>query len=401
MAAERVALMAATRLSNLNVWDGEGFAPADALVFNGGKIQAVGALDDLPASRGDRVIDCSGLTAIPGLIDAHVHLELSPDDAKPPDKLATAERLPAMAERAEAMARAGITTGRDLGGGAWLEIEIRGRINRGALLGPRLLCAGQPITSVAGHCHFWGGEAAGFAEAEAVLRRQLEHGVDLIKVMATGGRMTRGSNQIDPQFDLPTLSQIVDLAASHELPVAAHCHGTEGIRIAAEAGVRTIEHCSWVGQAGWASDYRPEVAAAMAERGVWVSPTVSRGWRRFLDNPDSTTLKRIQAAFKDMRSRDIPFIASTDAGIPGVYHHHLPQALPVFAAIAGLTPEAALRTATSAAAKGLGISQVTGRLKPGLSADIVLVHGNPLDDLTVLAEPAAVWARGVEAKELS
>ena len=393
--------MAATRLTHLNVWDGEGFAPADALVFNNGEIQAVGALADLPASRGDRVVDCSGLTAMPGLIDAHVHLELNPDDAKPPDKFATAEKLPSMAERAEAMVRAGITTGRDLGGGAWLEIEIRNRINRGALLGPRLLCAGQPITSVAGHCHFWGGEAAGFAEAEAVLRRQLDHDVDLIKVMATGGRMTRGSNPIDPQFDVDTLTQIVELAASHQLPVAAHCHGTEGIRIAAEAGVRTIEHCSWVGQAGWASDYRPEIAAAMAERGVWVSPTVSRGWRRFLDNPDSTTLKRIQAAFKDMHSRNIPFIASTDAGIPGVYHHHLPQALPVFAAIARLTPEAALRTATSAAAKGLGISQVTGQLKPGLSADIVLVHGNPLDDLATLAQPAAVWARGVEAKGLS
>lgn len=392
--------MAATRLTHLNIWDGEGLAPADALLFSGGQIQAVGALADLPTSPSDRVIDCSGLTAIPGLIDAHVHLELSPDDAKPPDKLATAERLPAMAERAEAMARAGITTGRDLGGGAWLEIEIRDRINRGALLGPRLLCAGQPITSVAGHCHFWGGEAAGFGEAEAVLRRQLEHGVDLIKVMATGGRMTRGSNPIDPQFDLPTLSQIVDLAASHELSVAAHCHGTEGIRIAVEAGVRTIEHCSWVGQAGWASDYRPEVSATMAERGVWVSPTVSRGWRRFLDNPDSTTLKRMQAAFKDMRTRNIPFIASTDAGIPGVYHHHLPQALPVFAAIAGLEPEAVLRTATSGAADGLGLSHVTGHLRPGLSADLVLVHGNPLDDLTTLAEPAAVWVRGVEARGL-
>ena len=393
--------MAATRLTHLNIWDGEDFAPADALLFSEGAIQAVGALSDVPTSHGDRVIDCSGLTAIPGLIDAHVHLELNPDDAKPPDKLATAERLPAMAERAEAMVRAGITTGRDLGGGAWLEIEIRNRINQGALLGPRLLCAGQPITSVAGHCHFWGGEAAGFGEAEAVLRRQLEHGVDLIKVMATGGRMTRGSNPIDPQFDLPTLSQIVDLATSHELSVAAHCHGTEGIRIAAEAGVRTIEHCSWVGQAGWASDYRPEVSAAMAERGVWVSPTISRGWRRFLDNPDSTTLKRMQAAFQDMRSRNIPFIASTDAGIPGVYHHHLPQALPVFAAIAGLEPEAVLRTATSGAADGLDLSQVTGRLRPGLSADLVLVHGNPLDNLTTLAEPAAVWARGVEAVRLS
>ena len=393
--------MAAALLKHLTVWDGEAVAPANALLFRDGRIEAVGEASELTVGRDVRAIDCAGLTAIPGLIDAHVHLELNPDDAKPPDKFATAEKLPSMAERAKAMVRAGITTGRDLGGGAWLEIEIRDRINRGALLGPRLLCAGQPITSVAGHCHFWGGEAAGFAEAEAVLRRQLEHDVDLIKVMATGGRMTKGSNPIDPQFDLATLTQIVELAASHQLPVAAHCHGTEGIRIAAEAGVRTIEHCSWVGQSGWASDYRPEIAAAMAERGVWVSPTVSRGWRRFLDNPDSTTLKRIQAAFKDMHSRNIPFIASTDAGIPGVYHHHLPQALPVFAAIAGLTPEAALRTATSAAAKGLGIGQVTGRLKPGLSADIVLLHGNPLDDLAVLAEPAAVWARGVEAKGLS
>ena len=393
--------MAAALLKHLTVWDGEAVAPANALLFRDGRIEAVGEASELTAGRDVRAIDCAGLTAIPGLIDAHVHLELNPDDAKPPDQFATAEKLPSMAERAKAMVRAGITTGRDLGGGAWLEIEIRDRINRGALLGPRLLCAGQPITSVAGHCHFWGGEAAGFAEAEAVLRRQLEHDVDLIKVMATGGRMTRGSNPIDPQFDLATLTQIVELAASHELPVAAHCHGTEGIRIAAEAGVRTIEHCSWVGQSGWASDYRPEIAATMAERGVWVSPTVSRGWRRFLDNPDSTTLKRIQAAFKDMHSRSIPFIASTDAGIPGVYHHHLPQALPVFAAIAGLTPEAALRTATSAAAQGLGISQATGRLKPGLSADIVLVHGNPLDDLAVLAEPAAVWAGGVEAKGLS
>ena len=393
--------MVATLLTHLNIWDGEGLVSADGLLFRNGEVQAIGAAADLPTTRSDRVIDCSGLTAIPGLIDAHVHLELSPDDAKPPDKLATAERLPAMAERAEAMARAGITTGRDLGGGAWLEIEIRNRINRGALLGPRLLCAGQPITSVAGHCHFWGGEAASFAEAENVLLRQLEHDVDLIKVMATGGRMTRGSNPIDPQFDLATLSQIVDLAASHELPVAAHCHGTEGIRIAAEAGVRTIEHCSWVGKDGWASDYRPEVAAAMAERGVWVSPTVSRGWRRFLDNPNSATLNRIQNAFKDMGSRNIPFIASTDAGIPGVYHHHLPQALPVFAAIAGLEPDAVLRSATSGAVDGLGLNEVTGRLKPGLSADIVLVHGNPLDDLTVLAEPAAVWARGVEAKALA
>ena len=390
--------MTATLLTNLRIWDGEDLSPADALRFQDGRITALGDGAELAVGHRGRCIDCGGLTAIPGLIDAHVHLELNPDHRKAPEKQAGEERLPQMAERAEAMLRAGITTGRDLGGGAWLELNIRDRINAGELLGPRLLCAGQPITSVGGHCHFWGGEAADARQAEAVLRRQVSRRVDLIKVMATGGVMTAGSKPLNPQFDLTTLSHIVEQAEDHGLSVAAHCHGTEGIRIAAEAGVRTIEHCSWVGKDGWASDYRPEVAATMAARGTWVSPTISRGWQRFLDNPDTKTLDRLQAAFSDMLARKVPLIASTDAGIPGVYHHQLPLALPVFAQIAGLTPTQALRSATSAAADALGISKTTSLLQPGLAADLILVHGDPLADLSTLAEPAAVWARGVDVQ---
>lgn len=390
--------MTATLLTNLRIWDGEDLSAANALCFRDGRIAALGDGAELVVGHRGRSIDCGGLTAVPGLIDAHVHLELNPDQRKAPEKQAGEERLPQMAERAEAMLRAGITTGRDLGGGAWLELNIRDRINAGELLGPRLLCAGQPITSVGGHCHFWGGEAADARQAEAVLRRQVARKVDLIKVMATGGVMTAGSKPLDPQFDLPTLSQIVELAEGWDLSVAAHCHGTEGIRLAAEAGVRTIEHCSWVGKEGWASDYRPEVAATLAARGAWVSPTISRGWQRFLDNPETKTLGRIQAAFSDMLARKVPFIASTDAGIPGVYHHQLPLALPVFAQIAGLTPAETLRSATSNAAEALGIGELTGRLQPGLAADLILVHGDPLADLSALAEPAAVWARGIDVK---
>ena len=387
--------MTATLLTNLRIWDGEDLSPADALCFRDGRIRAMGDGAELDAHGQGRRMDCGGLTAIPGLIDAHVHLELNPDNRKAPErKWVGKERLARMAERAEAMVRAGITTGRDLGGGAWRELKIRDRVNAGELLGPRLLCAGQPITSVGGHCHFWGGEAADARQAEAVLRRQLAHKVDLIKVMATGGVMTPGSSPLQPQFDLPTLAAIVELADEQGLSVAAHCHGTEGIRIAAEAGVRTIEHCSWVGREGWASDYRPEVAAVIAEKGTWVSPTISRGWRRFLDKRNAETLGRLQGAFGDMLARKVPLIASTDAGIPGVYHHQLPVALPVFAQIAGLTPAQALRSATSNAADALGLGKVTGRLQPGLAADLILVQGDPLTDLAALAQPAAVWARG-------
>jgi imidazolonepropionase-like amidohydrolase len=326
-------------------------------------------------------------------MDAHVHMELNPEHREPPKQTDPGQR-PQMLERAAAMVRAGITTARDLGGGAWLEFELRDRINAGEVIGPRLLCAGQPITSPRGHCHFWGGEAADIDAAKAVLARQVAHGADLIKVMATGGRMTRGSTPLAPQFDLETLAAIVATANSHQLSVAAHCHGTAGIELAARAGVTTIEHCSWVGPKGWASDFQPEVAELILDHGAWVSPTVNRGWQRMLDNKDQGLLLRLRAAYQNMWQLGIPFVASTDAGIPGVFHHHLPEALNVFAQIAALSPAQTLQTATSGAARALGIQQITGQLGAGFAADILLVDGDPLQDLAALTRPVGVWARG-------
>ena len=329
--------------------------------------------------------------ALPGLIDAHVHMVLDPDDKAPP----AADFLPAldgMKSRAAAMVRAGITTARDLGGGAWRELELRDAIDSGDTPGPRLLCAGQPITSPGGHCHFWGGEAVDIDGARAVIDRQVARGVDLIKVMATGGRFTRGSKPLAPQFEQATLDAIVAAATGHSLRVAAHCHGTAGIEAAARAGVHSIEHCSWVGEGGWAADYQAAVAEEILARGIWISPTINRGWRRMLTG--SPTLPRMRHAITHMRSLGIEFMASTDAGIPGVYHHHLPEALAVFAAVADLTAEQVLVSATADAARGLGLAGVTGRLTAGMSADVVVVEGDPLQDLACLTRPVAVWAAG-------
>lgn len=380
-----------TVLRNLRIWDGDTLIPADCLRMCDGAIDAVG--DGLNSRDADTVIDCAGATAVPGLTDAHVHLELDPQHGKPP--AADAPRDPEqMAARARAMVQAGITTARDLGGGLWLELDLRDRIAAGHIPGPRLLCAGQPLTTPGGHCHFWGGEAADSAAARAVIERQVAHGVDLIKVMATGGIFTRGSDPAGAQFDLATLQAVVAAAAGHGLPVAAHCHGVRGIEYAARAGVRTIEHCSWMGQDGWAANYDAAVARLLVDHGVWVSPTVNRGWQRYLDNPDPTKLNNIRAAFQAMQRLGIPFVASTDAGIPGVAHHDLPGALAVYARIAECTPQAALRTATSDAARALGLSALTGRLAPGFAADVLLVDGNPLEDLSALTRPVGVWAAG-------
>ncbi len=379
-------------LRGLRIWDGNAVVDADTVILENGRISAIGAAADL-ADKSMDVRDCSGLWAIPGLIDAHVHLELNPDERQAPSG-PQAKQQPLMVERAQRMVSAGITSARDLGAGAWRELALRDQIARGELVGPRLLCSGQPITTPSGHCHFWGGGASNLEEAKVVLDRQVRRGVDLIKVMATGGRMTKGSQPAAAQFDAQTMAGIVARAAEHGLSVAAHCHGTEGIAVAAAAGVRTIEHCSWVGEAGWASDYQEPIAKLILDQGIWVSPTVNRGWQRMLDAKDNQTLKRIRAAFADMRNMGIPFVASTDAGIPGVFHQDLAHALAVFAQVAQISPEQALKSATSDAAVALGIESVTGQLRPGLSADLILLGANPLEQLTTITEPVAVWARG-------
>ncbi len=376
-------------LRNLSIWDGNRAIQENSIDIDNKVITKIGL--DLPKDKNS--IDCSGMTAIPGLIDAHVHLELNPDDQTPPDK-APPDLSSLMAERATKMARAGITTARDLGGGHWHEITLRDEINRGLKLGPRLLCSGQPITSPGGHCHFWGGEASNIQEAKQVLERQITHRADLIKVMATGGRLTKGSSPVNAQFTLEEIAEIVNLAHSHKLPVAAHCHGTEGIYRAALAGVDTIEHCSWVGLEGWASDFQADVAHIIKEKNCRVSPTVNKGWSRMLDTERKTILYRLRRAYREMIDLEIPLIASTDAGIPGVYHEDLADALTVFAQIAELSAEDALKSATSNSARALGIDQMTGSLAENKSADILIVDGNPLKDLKNLKSIYRVYAAG-------
>lgn len=378
----------ATTLTGLKIWDGNRQLDANAIRIESDRITAIGNHEEV--SAGSEVVDFAGATAIPGLIDAHVHMVLDPTRRTPPGA-GDVPDLDAMRERARQMLDAGITTARDLGGGHWQELKLRDEINSGAVQGPRLLCAGQPVTSVGGHCHFWGGEAANAAEIETVINRQLDHHVDLLKVMATGGRMTSGSRPEQPQFSVEELAVVVARAEQAGMHVAAHCHGTAGIHAAACAGVTTIEHCSWVGEGGWASDYQVDVAELIATSGIRVSPTVNAGWQRMIGNPVGD---RVKAAFNAMIDLGIPLIASTDAGIPGVNHHDLPKALAVFSTLADLSSEYTLASATSRSASALGIDHVTGSIRAGLSADLLVVDGDPLTNLSALEKPLAVWARG-------
>ncbi|MEM6707443.1 MAG: amidohydrolase family protein [Pseudomonadota bacterium] len=380
-------------LRNLKLWDGKATLAGSGLRINTGVIEAVGAIEPLQPS-----IDAAGLWAMPGLIDAHVHLCLDPTRRTPPSATEVPD-LNAMAERAEQMLRAGITTARDLGGGHGRELELRDAIERGKLAGPRLLCAGQPLTSVGGHCHFWGGEVASIAEAERHIDSQIARGVDLIKVMASGGVMTRESSPAAAQFEQAMLDAIVARSAHHEKGVAAHCHSTLSIERATTAGVATIEHCSWVNERGWGAGYDPTLAERMSERGIQISPTINSNWKRHLTAKDPNRRDQLRRIFADLEAKGVALIASTDAGIPGVPHDNLPNALPVFAELAALSKERVLQTATSAAAAALGLP-LAGRLTTGAWADVLLIDGDPREDLSRLQSPVGIIARGRWVKPL-
>ena len=377
---------------NVRIWDGigDGYRPETSVTVAAGRISALG-------EAGPNTRDCGGLTVVPGLIDGHVHMVLDPAIADVGKQLAQSDneinkKMPARAER---MVKAGITTARDLGGGNWLELGLRDSINRRNIPGPRLLCAGRPITSVEGHCHFWGGEVNCVSEAFGVVDRNRENKVDLIKIMATGGILTAKSHPGRAQFSQAALQEIISYAHDLDYTVAAHCHGSEGIAFAVSAGVDTVEHCSWMDAKGQRGEYLHDVVLEMARRGTWVSPTVNANWSRFMMF-DKSHLGMVRQQFRAMKSAGVRFIASTDAGIPNVYHHDLPKSLPVFAQYADMNPLAVLRTATRGAARALNIQHETGAIAAGLAADLVFVDGDPLQDLRVLQTPASVVARGIE-----
>ncbi|MCE2391031.1 MAG: amidohydrolase family protein [Proteobacteria bacterium] len=390
--------MTAWLISGVRVWDGRGDAylpDVDAVRIEGERIAAVGRSGELGAGATDLALP--GAHLIPGLIDAHVHLGIDPSISDPEAQLRVpeAEQERGMRERCAAMLRAGITTARDLGGPCWREVDLRERIARGELPGPRLLCAGQPLTTPRGHCWFWGGEVANREQMRAAVARQVEHGVDWIKAIATGGLVTRGTRPDRPQFSARELRALVREAAAHGRPVAAHCHGTAGIRRAAAAGVRSVEHCSFAGSEGFGSDYAPSVVRRLAKAGCWVSPTVNAGWGRFFgpDGESKPFAQRMNRVYRGLREAGVPLVASTDAGIPGVAHDRLPQALPVFARIAGLSAAETLRTATSESAAALGLAE-RGEILPGRAADLIALDADPLRDLRALEKPRSVWARG-------
>jgi imidazolonepropionase-like amidohydrolase len=239
-----------------------------------------------------------------------------------------------------------------------------------------------------GHCWFMGGEADSEDDLRRMVRTHHKHGADFIKVMSTGGFMTPGSAPWYAQFTTRQLAVIVEEAARVDMPVAAHAHGLEGIARAVAAGVTTLEHCSFVTETN-ERRFDAALAARIAERGIFVCPTI---------NANAPYVARLTGHVigenvKTMHEMGVRIIAGTDAGIDSTPHHQYVGGLEYLVAL-WFRPEEVLAFATTEAAAALGVGAVTGRLAPGFDADLIVVDGDPLADISALGRLQRVVARG-------
>ncbi|MEV8597809.1 amidohydrolase family protein [Streptomyces sp. NPDC052012] len=357
-----------------------------AVVIHNGVITDVGPRKDIEARtpRGITSLAYPHGTLLPGLIDTHVHLALDagPDPVSALDEVDDTALSSAMAQRATQLLDVGITTARDLGDRNGLVFRLRNDIASGRLVGPRILAAGTPVTAPGGHCWFFGGEADGADAIRATVRRNVERGADVIKVMATGGGITKGGPPIwAAQFTAAELDIVVEEARRAGLPVAAHAHGTPGIAAAVAAGVNTIEHCTWIARDGF--DIREDLISTMAANGIAVCPAASPDWRGFAQRFGPERADIMFGTLRRMREQGVRLIAGTDAGVSRAVFNDFVSSLEFFEHI-GCTPAEIIDLATSGAAQALGIRHITGALQPGLDADLLVVNGNPLNDLQAL-----------------
>jgi imidazolonepropionase-like amidohydrolase len=370
------------------VWDGRVNAATD------GEVAVDAGVIAEPREASAAVLDISGCTVIPGLIEGHAHLCFNGEsnwratfDSDDPYRMAMR-----MATAGKRMLDAGITTVRDLGAPTDAALAVREAFRDRVAPGPELLVAGAPITTTGGHCHFMGGEADGELEIRKAVRQRVKAGCDWIKVMATGGNMTPRTNVLAAQYTVEELCACVEEAHRLNRRVAAHCHGTAGIRNAVAAGVDTLEHCSFTGANG--IDRDDELIATIASAGTIVSPTISIGYRTWTD--DGRRKQRAEL-LREMVRQGCRISMSTDCGIPGVPHDRLAEALVIVQEMTGLKAAEVLKLATSRSAELLGLHD-RGELAPGKRADLVVVEGDPTLDLSSLQRVRHVFKGGQQVR---
>jgi imidazolonepropionase-like amidohydrolase len=363
------------------------------LVIEDGRIVSTGAASEVKVPADAVRIELPNATVLPGLIDAHTHLTMEPKFGYEELGISVPREALIGAKNARLTLLAGFTTVRNVGASGYSDVALRDAINAGDVPGPRMLVSGPALGITGGHCdnnllpyeyHAVGdGVADGIAGVQHKVRENIKYGSDLIKICATGGVLSKGDDPQASQYTLEEMKAIV--ADAHRLgrKVAAHAHGAQGILWASEAGVDSIEHGSYIDDAG---------IAEMKKNGTYLVPTLYLGdW--FLENAERNHVpdfllgkaktvmpiarKNIAHAF----ASGVKVAFGTDAA---VYPHGMNAHEFAVMVKLGLTPLQAIQAATVNAADLLGWSGRVGSLEPGDWADLVAVDGDPVKDVTIL-----------------
>lgn len=384
-------------LHNVRLIDGTGQVWERADIAIEGKQIAAVSVEALAKPGISEVIDLTGQTVIPGLINCHIHICLEPgaDPVALWAAVSLTENVVAAAKRVAAMLKAGITMARDLGGISGVDIGLKRAIERGLVEGPRLLVSGYLLTMTGGHGHTFGREVDGLDEARKAAREQIKVGADVIKVMATGGVMTPGTEPGAAQLTYGEMVAAIEEAHKAGRRTASHAQGTAGIINAVRAGVDSIEHGFYLTE---------EAIELMLEQGTFLVPTLS-ALHQIIEHGQEAGIptfmvekarRAVDAQWESVQRAyraGVAIAAGNDGGSPFNPHHDIATELELLVK-AGLTPAEALAAVTSVAATLLGLAGEAGTVEPGKRADLVVLAADPLADIAAVREVQMVVQGG-------
>lgn len=338
----------------------------------------------LPSESAMLAIELGDTFLLPGLIDAHVHLCLNAQANAREDYFAASDEdiLLRSADSARRHLEAGVTTVRDCGGRGRSSIDLARAIDSGKFTGARVIASAMPLCVPRGHCWFMGGEVDDEFHLIDTINGLVDAGAHFIKVMSTGGNFTPGTDVTKASFSLNELRTAAEVAHGRGVHIASHAHGAPGIANSVEAGIDTIEHCSWAAAGGPAIE--PAILDRLVASQVAVVPTMGATYRQSLQgHVNESALKPLRAMVeihRRMLAAGVKFIAGTDAGPGDRAHGSLPDELEALVGI-GMTPLQALRAATSASAGALRVGHRLGSLRPGMAADVLALRADPTKDI--------------------